>query len=355
MKIYFCDGCNESIPLVDVQSAQVTTIKGKLFCRTCIPPGALAGPAAARSAPSRGRTSPALMILVLALVGWTGWRDREVLLGLPPAVDEGALQQETATDDLRRRLSQVEGAQFGLSSQGEAQGKELAGLAGTLQAARAEGQARDKALTNLGDEVTRFTIAQSAVSQLVERVQMNANKLSTVELRVDALSQALAGQEARLAAGAAAGAVLAASAASPMSTASAAPAAPAVDPARMALLETIRRQLLDPEVDRRFDGVDQVERGNYRELSADLIPLLQDEDMWVRLYAMNVLGNFGYEGAVPSLFDVLEDSNATIRKTAAENLVRLTGFDPGFDAKGSAGDRGKAVKKWREWFDQRGA
>ena len=37
MKIYFCDGCNESIPLADIQAGQVTTIKGKLFCGNCNP------------------------------------------------------------------------------------------------------------------------------------------------------------------------------------------------------------------------------------------------------------------------------------------------------------------------------
>ena len=54
MKIYFCDGCNESIPLSDIQAGQATTIKGKLFCKNCIPPGA-GGPSQAAPAASKPR------------------------------------------------------------------------------------------------------------------------------------------------------------------------------------------------------------------------------------------------------------------------------------------------------------
>jgi HEAT repeat protein len=135
--------------------------------------------------------------------------------------------------------------------------------------------------------------------------------------------------------------------------AAAQPVAPAVDPAHLAAIEEIRRLLLDPEPDLRFEGVDQVETGGYRELAGDLVALLADEDMFVRLHAMNVLGNFGYEAAIPALFDVLDDGNASIRKTAAETLVRLTGYDPGFEHKGSSGERSRAIRKWRDWYEDR--
>ena len=37
MKIYFCDLCNESIPLEDLKDGKASTIKGKIFCRGCNP------------------------------------------------------------------------------------------------------------------------------------------------------------------------------------------------------------------------------------------------------------------------------------------------------------------------------
>ena len=37
MKIYFCDICNESIPLTDLKDGRASTIKGKIFCGNCNP------------------------------------------------------------------------------------------------------------------------------------------------------------------------------------------------------------------------------------------------------------------------------------------------------------------------------
>ena len=51
MKIFFCDVCNESIPVKQVQEGQVHTIKGKVICPKCLPTserpleGATLGPA----------------------------------------------------------------------------------------------------------------------------------------------------------------------------------------------------------------------------------------------------------------------------------------------------------------------
>ena len=86
MKIYFCDGCNESIPLDDIQAGQATTIKGKLFCRNCIPLGVTApgGPAPE----VRTRTSPVLIVVVLLLVGWALWRELPGLMGSPESGEE---------------------------------------------------------------------------------------------------------------------------------------------------------------------------------------------------------------------------------------------------------------------------
>ena len=33
MKIYFCDVCNESIPLQDIKDGVATTIDGRIYCR----------------------------------------------------------------------------------------------------------------------------------------------------------------------------------------------------------------------------------------------------------------------------------------------------------------------------------
>src|SRR5262249_42264687 len=123
---------------------------------------------------------------------------------------------------------------------------------------------------------------------------------------------------------------------------------PGVDPTLQAELDGLRRQLLDPDAGHRFAAVDKIAKSRYKQLSPELLPVLGDEDPFVRQLPMQTLGDFGAVEAVPKLLDVLEDPSVIIRKTAAETLVRLTGYDPGFDPRGSDAERKKAIRKWRD-------
>ncbi len=348
MKIYFCDGCNESVPLVEVQSGQITTIKGKLFCKTCIPPSALAAPLAPAAPAAKSAGQPLLVLLVIVLLAWTGWRDRDLLLG---EVEEPVLELgPSPVVELRHQFDSLESQMIRLADESKAYEEQLTDLAVGQDGLAAGDTALSKRIESQADDMVRLTRSQVAAGQLIEKVQRNTNVQATLELRIDALSAALSAQQDALDFGApVAGDMLA------VEAPAAQPSAPAIDPERLAAMDEIRRLLLDPEPDLRFEGVDRVETGGFRDLASDLVALLADEDMFVRLHAMNVLGNFGYEDAIPALFDVLDDGNASVRKTAAETLVRLTGYDPGFEHKGSSGERNRAIRKWRDWYGERGA
>src|SRR5262245_45784567 len=98
MKIYFCDGCNESIPLADIQAGQVTTIKGKLFCRNCIPLGSGASTSAAPPAESRG-THPLVVLALLGLLAYVAWRELPRLSGVAPGGGpESASEEDEGAD-----------------------------------------------------------------------------------------------------------------------------------------------------------------------------------------------------------------------------------------------------------------
>jgi len=348
MKIYFCDGCNESVPLVEVQSGQITTIKGKLFCKTCIPPSALAAPLTAAAQPAKSGGQPLLMLLVLVLLAWTGWRDQDLILG---KVEEPVLEVgPSPLVELRHKLDSLESRLIRLGEESKSQEEQLTDLAVSQDGLAAGDTALSQRIENQADDMVRLTRSQVAAGQLIEKVQRNTNVQATLELRIDALSAALSAQQDALDFGAPASGDMIGIAAP-----AAEPVAPTIDLERLAAMDEIRRLLLDPEPDLRFEGVDRVETGGFRDLAADLVALLADEDMFVRLHAMNVLGNFGYEDAIPALFDVLDDGNASVRKTAAETLVRLTGYDPGFEHKGSSGERSRAIRKWRDWYGDRGA
>ncbi len=334
MKIYFCDGCNESIPLTDIQAGQVTTVKGKLFCRNCIPPGGAASATPAPAAVRRGAGPLTVTVLVL-LVAYLAWRDLPAQLGAPgdeearAELDAGA--ERRMADLLAADLAQLRLALDELDRKATFQRGDVDGL-------RATAADLQRGLESLRESIDGLQRGQAETGQLIEQLNLQDNRMRTLESRIDTLADMLAGHERQLA----------------LRGAEAAPAAvqasaPAVDTTLQAELDSIRRQLLDADAGQRFAAVDRIAKGRHKQLAADLVPVLQDEDPFVRQLAMQVLGDFGAVEAVPALLDVLEDPNPIIRKSAAETLVRLTGYDPGYDPRGSEAERKKAVKKWRDW------
>lgn len=349
MKIYFCDGCNESVPLADVQSGQVTTIKGKLFCRNCIPPGTLSAPVAAPPRAARGSGAPLLALVVLLLLGWTAWRDRALLFGEAPVAE--VVPAEPSVTSIEQSLAGLQAALSQVRADGDQQGRHLTTTQGDLEALRASDDERRRALEALATQVDALRAAQARAGELVERVQLLGTRLDALQRRVDALSDVVGAHQAALEFGVTPAAGLADEGGAPLALGEG--LMPIADPQRAAEIEELRRQLLSREADLRFEGVDRVEQGGYSELLPELVKLLSDEDLFVRLHAMNVLGNFGHEPAVPALLDLLQDASPPIRKTAAETLVRLTGYDPGYDAKASSAERARVATAWRQWWEGR--
>jgi hypothetical protein len=337
MKIYFCDGCNESIPLSDIQAGQATTIKGKLFCRNCIPPGAGAGPAQAAPAARRG-THPLLVVVLLALVGYLVWRD------LPGLRTTGGGRPEVAGGPSRAADPQVAAGVSAelasLRSQLDELDRRQTFQRSDVDALRATAADLGRSLDQLREAIDGLQRSQAETGELIQKLHIQENTTQSLQERIDTLADMIAATQNRVTAAAAAAA-----------EAAAAPAP--VDPAEAtaaAEREQLRRQLKDPDAGRRFDAVDRIGKARLKDLAPDLVPMLKDDDLFVRSLAMQVIGDFGAVDAVPALIDVLEDPSATIRKYAAEALVRLTGFDPQYDPAGSKAERDKAVRRWKDWI-----
>ena len=339
MKIYFCDGCNESIPLADIQAGQVTTIKGKLFCRTCIPPGGTA--AGPTQTVVKTRTHPVLIMLLLLLVAWTAYRDLRPLAAGDFSYTEslGDLQQK----DADARFGALEQDVTDLRRDGSELERRVDFYRGDLDQVRAAEADLSRSMDQLGSEIDRLLRGQAETGELIEKMNLVENRMDLVNGRADTLGDMVARLEQTIAMGL----VPASSAGGGEVAATHAEAGPT------SAQEALRRQLLDEDPGQRFDAVSQILEGRHKEFTADLLPMLQDEDPFVRILAMEVLGEFGAVEAVPALFDVLDSPSAQIRKTAAETLVRLTGYDPGYDPRGSQADRNKAVAAWRKWMDER--
>ena len=336
MKIYFCDGCNESIPLSDIQAGQATTIKGKLFCRNCIPPGAGAGPAQAAPAARRG-TNPLLVVVILLLVGYTVWRDLPRLRSVVTGQREVAGELARNTDAIA--LQGVTADLAGLRGQIEELDRRQTFERSDVDALRTSAAEIARSLDQIREAVDGLQRSQAETGQLIEKLHIQENKAQALKERIDALADIVAATQNRMSAAEAAAIVAVADA----------PPVNAADATASAERDEIRRQLKDPDAGHRFEAVDRISKGRIKELAGDLVPMLKDEDLFVRSLAMQVIGDFGHVEAVPALLDVLEDPSPTIRKYAAEALVRLTGFDPQYDAVGPKSEREKAVRRWKEW------
>jgi hypothetical protein len=341
MKIYFCDGCNESIPLVDIQAGQVTTIKGKLFCRACIPPGAGAGPAAG-PAPARRATHPLLLVVLLGLLAYTVWRDLPRLTAAVTGQDE--VSGELARSGERLALDAVAADVARLADATNELERRLTFQRGDVESVRASGADLSRGLAQLNESIDGLVRGQAETGQLIEKLAIQENRDQLLQARIDTLADMVSVLDNRLTTQAAA------AAAEPVPLAG---ELAGTDACSRTELDEIRRQLLDADAGRRFDAVDRISKGRYKELAPDLLPVLEDEDLFVRILAMQVLGDFGYIEAVPALFEVLEDPNAPIRKEAAETLVRLTGYDPEYDPRATQAVRDKAVKRWKDWLAAR--
>ena len=336
MKIYFCDGCNESIPLSDIQAGQATTIKGKLFCKNCIPPGA-GGPSQAAPAARRG-AHPLLVVALLLLIGYTVWRDlprlRSVVGGRPGVPGETARGLDT------QALAPLSAELAALTDRIEELDRRQTFQRSDVDALRASAADVGRGLDQLREAIDGLQRSQAETGEFIQKLHIQESTTAALQARIDTLADMVAATQNRMSAAEAA-AVVAAAEPAPES---------AADATASAERDELRRQLKDQDAGRRFDAVDRIGKARMKDLAPDLIPMLKDEDLFVRSLAMQVIGDFGQVEAVPALLDVLEDPSATIRKYAAEALVRLTGFDPQYDPAGSKAEREKAVKKWRDWI-----
>ncbi len=80
--------------------------------------------------------------------------------------------------------------------------------------------------------------------------------------------------------------------------------------------------------------------------------LLQDSYEMNRFYAANTLGAWKAYDAIPDLIATLSDEYAFVRKEANAALLSITQVDMGYDAKDSEKERQKAVEKWLAWWQK---
>jgi hypothetical protein len=112
--------------------------------------------------------------------------------------------------------------------------------------------------------------------------------------------------------------------------------------------------LKDPSAGNRWTAVTSLGDTGDSRVVPYLLPMLKDEDVFVRMATARVLGELDDLGAATALIEALGDTQAAVREAAVVSLRLLSGKDFRFDPLGKEADRSKVQAAWRKWDSQRG-
>lgn len=345
MKIFFCDICNESIPLQDIKENKATTIKGKIFCLKCNPLNELAGTeAGSGSAPAKPASAGAVGFLgfvVVLLAGGLGYALWRLEGGTAAAETAGAAAGSAELDakvaDLRTLVSALQ-TNFEALVPLRAVPAELATLKENLAAASGE-------VGRLAKDSTGLVDGLAALGKLRERVEALALRQDEQSQSFGKINAALAGIQEGMQKLADRPPVVVAGAGGESDAGGDAAAPP--DPELVAIIE----HLSAAETMTRWEAVEAIRRRGEKALVPHVMPLLDDKDTFVRAQAIYTLGELKAMAAVPKLVKLLRDEEIMIREEAMTALVGVTKQSQlKFDVNGSKANRDKGVKKWEEWL-----
>ncbi len=364
-EIYFCDLCNESVPLVDLERGVATRLKGRVVCATChramgsaeaVSPTDSAAPpahaplpapgsihshghahAATHSAP--GGAGAALTFGVVALgvavtVGaWARGALEEAQLQRSADLKEASARHEA----LALRVETNEQADSALRSSFEERAlAEVGGLRVDLGSLRGDVSTLQSLLTErtaaLGASVAQLELALQRVERHDAELLTLQQHVVEAQANVQSLTQRIEKALAR----------------SPAGLGAAEPA-PAEDPAWLALLE----QLRSANVSERYVALVGLSQSRDPRATSVVLPLLADADIFLRMAAARALGDLASAEAIPGLIDALDDEESLVREAAYLSLRSITSRDLPFDAQSpDAAERAKRIKAWREWWDK---
>ena len=378
MEVHFCDLCNESVPERDLKEGRAFLRKGRVVCASCdramSPPEEEAGGAPTGEAPSEavagaqaaGAGTPggphagsgghgphygsggagaglamvmaAMAILLIAAVA--------VLLfeRMDDANRQSARDLSSLGSDLRGVVADV---RTELLADAESRSGEAEALRRAIDALGQEvsGQAQShredvRRLTGEVEALTRRLDEGSAVAEELARHDRQIAELagSIAEIRADLglVAEKLVELQAQ---------------SEELAARPVAPLEP-VDqgPDWLAYVD----ELASPSSGARWTAVQALGDTGDLGVVPHLLPMLGDEDIFVRMATARVLGDLGAVEGVPNLIDALEDVESTVREAAVLSLRLITGQNFKFDPGAADADRSKRVKAWRDWWRREG-
>ncbi len=390
MDIRFCDLCHESVPEADFSNGRASDLNGRVVCSQCeqaMGGGATLEHSKARARPTGaevaasmrpGPTAPdlkerqaarptrrfdrAALLVALSAVAVAGFgtplllariegvegqldassrrleegrrRNRaERAAALRPvevAVEEVAQRSAATVADLRAKLQdRMESLEVALER------AEASALArGDRLRATAEGLST--AITQVREEMARIRERDKEVMELSRVLGFHGDLLVKLEEQLRVATVA-ADSAAAGSAGGGTGTVAFGSNGGPRPS-----------------WEKYIEDLASPDPGLRLDAVFALGQTKDLAVSQHVIPMLVDEDVFVRMVSAQVLGALRAKTAVPALIEALADARSAVREAAVVSLRTITGEQFNFEPAGRTQDRGRALEAWRSWWGRQG-
>lgn len=340
LKIYFCDSCNESIPLKDLHSNRITFDAGKIFCAGCAPKRPLAV-----SRLGAGVIAGAIGFAALAGIAFLGGREIQRGLSDTAAVARAAARLEAEVNRLRAdAFTRAECERM------------IAPLAESAEKVRKDFAAVEERLRNL-DEGLRGSLAKldrdvaeaagqvgelrSAAGQAGRTTAEQTTIIAALKAEIDVLKSGLADLSRKLDA-----------APGPdrrTPTTDAGPSEPTVGP-EDAELRRLASMLKEADAGRRYEAVNGLANLHATGAVEALEGALGDGESYVRDAAVRALRRHASLKSVPKIIGVLRDSDLFVRTSAKAALKQLVGVEPAFDPDADQARREKGVKDFEAWW-----
>lgn len=342
-EVLFCDFCNASVPLQDVQAGTALQHAGKTIGACCL--GVIRGPAAPapRSAGEvrAGGEGRMLTLGIVVLVAVAA-----AALFLDYRIGQAEVRFAAANDTMGQALrSQGEVVQsISLALDTKAERGDAQNLA-TALAAVATGQ------TEAGKQLQALATGVASLGTAVRDVQ---GTMAAIEKARPDHGPVLAELQRQLQQQAVS---LAEILARPRPAEASAPSR--VDPAPEipadGLPADVAHQvsrLADRDEGVRFEAVDDLLKRREPKVLPHLLPLVKDPDTFVRRLVAEGLKDYAKPEVVDSLLVALADPEEIVRDSAWRSLKELTKQNLPFEAAGTRDARARQQQKWQEWWDK---
>lgn len=335
-ELHFCNVCDASVPLADIESGAALRAGDRCICPGCRDlmetQTTAAGP--------MGLVGTVLAVLALVAAAWVWWDQGQKQETFRDEVQTAFTTQATGYDNkLDSKLGEIRellDQESGLTS------TQLATISDRLATLGQDAEKQFEELRTQTDQFAQFALemeslgkrlgqAEASLQVLGERQREQRGAQETLRDQIDLLGVQLREMAER----------------GPANTGA---AEEAFAPKVTALL----RQLQSDDEDERLDALEKLSGQNDDRLIPHLIPLLTDPYEFNRFYAAKTMGDWRAKSSVPHLIESLLDEIAFVRQAAAQSLRQITGQNFSYDYQAEEEARKTAYESWKTWWSTNG-